>query len=114
MASAGLPGVRERAWVTAVVVVATFAVYGQVIGHEFVDYDDLQVIVWNENLRPHSPADALARAFGTTLNANWIPLTTLSLQLDHALWGLRPGATLLANVALHATASAALFLALAR
>ncbi|HZO09361.1 MAG TPA: hypothetical protein VFC77_08285, partial [Myxococcota bacterium] len=81
---------RERAVVAALLVVATFAVYGQVLGHEFVDYDDLQVIVWNENLRPASPADALARAFATTLNANWIPLTTLSLQLDRALWGARP------------------------
>ena len=100
--------------VAALLVVATFAVYGQVLGHEFVDYDDLQVIVWNENLRPASPADALARAFATTLNANWIPLTTLSLQLDRALWGARPGPTLLANAALHAAAAVALFLALAR
>ena len=98
----------------ALLVVATFAVYGQVIGHEFVDYDDLQVIVWNENLRPHSLADAFARAFGSTFYANWIPVTTLSLQLDRALWGERPAGVLLGNAALHAAASAVLFLALAR
>jgi tetratricopeptide (TPR) repeat protein len=94
--------------------VATLAVYLPVRGHEFVDYDDLQVIVWNENLRPASLREAFALAFGTTLNANWIPLTTLSLQLDRALWSERPAGTLLGNVALHAAAAVAFFLALAR
>src|SRR5262245_24721010 len=53
-------------------------------------------------------------AFGTTLNANWIPLTTLSLQLDRALFGGRPAGTLLGNAALHAAAAVVLFAALAR
>jgi len=104
----------QGAAVAAALVVATLAVYLPVRGHEFVDYDDLQVIVWNENLRPHSLREALRLAFGTTLNANWIPLTTLSLQLDRALFGDRPAGTLLANAALHAAAAVALFLALAR
>jgi tetratricopeptide (TPR) repeat protein len=106
--------VRQRAFLAALLVAATFAVYGRVLGHDFVDYDDLQVIVWNENLRPGSPAEALALAFGTTLNANWIPLTTLSLQIDRALWGGSATGTLLGNVALHAAAAVALFFALAR
>ncbi len=105
---------RKRAAVAAGLVVATFAVYLQVRGHEFVDYDDLQVIVWNANLRAESPREALTKAFGTTLNANWIPLTTLSLQLDRALWGERAAGFLLGNVALHAAAAVALFLALVR
>ena len=104
----------KRAAVAAGLVVATFAVYLQVRGHDFVDYDDLQVIVWNENLRPESAGEAVALAFGTTLNANWIPLTTLSLQLDRALWGERAAGFLLGNVALHAAAAVALFFALVR
>ncbi len=100
--------------VAAGLVVATFAVYLQVLGHDFVDYDDLQVIVWNENLRPDSAREAVTLAFGTTLNANWIPLTTLSLQLDRALWGERAAGFLLGNVALHAATALALFFALLR
>jgi Flp pilus assembly protein TadD len=105
---------RQRAAVAAGLVVATFAVYLRVLGHDFVDYDDLQVIVWNENLRPGSLREAVTLAFGTTLNANWIPLTTLSLQLDRALFGERAAGFLLVNAALHAAAAVALFLALAR
>jgi tetratricopeptide (TPR) repeat protein len=104
----------QRAAIAALLVATTFAVYAQVRRHAFVDYDDLQVIVWNENLRPASPGDAVAKAFGTTLNANWIPLTTLSLQLDRALYGERPAGYLLGNAALHAAAAVAFFLALAR
>jgi tetratricopeptide (TPR) repeat protein len=104
----------KRAAVAAGLVVATFAVYLQVRGHDFVDLDDLQVIVWNENLRPESLGEALTLAFGTTLNANWIPLTTLSLQLDRALWGERAAGFLLGNVALHAATAVALFFALLR
>jgi Flp pilus assembly protein TadD len=104
----------KRSAVALGLVVATFAVYERVRGHEFVDYDDLQVIVWNQNLRPESLGQAVALAFGTTLNANWIPLTTLSLQLDRALWGERAAGTLLGNVALHAAAAVALFFALLR
>ncbi len=105
---------RQRTLFAALLVAATFAVYGRVRGHDFVDYDDLQVIVWNENLQPGSPGEALALAFGTTLNANWIPLTTLSLQIDRALWGERAAGVLLGNAALHAAAAVALLLALAR
>jgi Flp pilus assembly protein TadD len=104
----------KRAAVAAGLVVATFAVYLQVRGHDYVDYDDLQVIVWNQNLRPESLGEAIALAFGTTLNANWIPLTTLSLQLDRALWGEGAAGTLLGNTALHAAAAVALFFALFR
>jgi len=104
----------KRAAVAAGLVVATFAVYLRVRGHDFVDLDDLQVIVWNENLRPEAVGRALALAFGTTLNANWIPLTTLSLQLDRALWGERAAGFLLGNVALHAATAVVLFFALLR
>ena len=65
-------------------------------------------------LRATGPIDAVERAFTSTLNANWIPLTVLSLQASYAAHGLEPAGYLLANVALHATGVLLLFLALAR
>ena len=83
-------------------------------GHDFVDWDDPVGILDNPALRATGPIDAVERAFTSTLNANWIPLTVLSLQASYAAHGLEPAGYLLANVALHATAVLLLFLALAR
>ena len=82
--------------------------------HEFVDWDDPAGILENPALRATGPLDALERAFTSTLNANWIPLTVLSLQASYAAHGLEPAGYLYANVALHAVAVLLLFLALAR
>jgi len=92
----------------------TCAVYAQVGGHDFVDWDDPVGILDNPALRATGPIDALERAFTSTLNANWIPLTVLSLQASYAAHGLAPAGYLLANVALHAIGALLLFLALSR
>ena len=92
----------------------TCAVYAQVGGHDFVDWDDPVGILDNPALRATGPIDAVERAFTSTLNANWIPLTVLSLQASYAAHGLAPAGYLLANVALHAIGALLLFLALSR
>jgi len=95
-------------------VAATWAVYGQAAEHAFVDWDDPVGILRNPALAASGPADAVVKAFTSTLNANWIPLTVLSLQVNHALHGLEPAGYLLGNVALHTASALILFLALAR
>ena len=92
----------------------TCAVYAQVGGHAFVDWDDPVGILDNPALRATGPVDAVVRAFTSTLNANWIPLTVLSLQANYAVHGLEPAGYLFANLALHAAGVLLLFLALAR
>ena len=51
-------------------------------------------------------------AFTTFTQANWHPLTWLSLQLDASIWGDKPFGFHLVNVVLHAANAALLFLAL--
>jgi len=95
-------------------IAATFAIYGRVAGHDFVDLDDRIVIAQNPLvLEGVTPASVL-RAFREPAEANWVPLTWISLQLGYALHGLAPAGFLLTNVALHALASVLLFLALLR
>ena len=60
-----------------------------------------------------TPASVL-RAFREPAEANWVPLTWISLQLGYTLHGLAPAGFLLTNVALHALASVLLFFALLR
>ena len=88
-----------------------FAIYAQVRHHEFVDYDDYITILHYDALEVYSISEAV-RVAVTPYHANWIPLTTLSLALDRWLYGSDPRGYLLTNVALHALASALLFLAL--
>jgi len=116
----GSAGLRKRQLlslrgaISLALVAATFAVYGRVAGHDFVDLDDRIVIVENPLvLEGLTPASVL-RTFREPAEANWVPLTWISLQLGYSLHGLAPAGFLLGNVALHALASVLLFLALLR
>jgi len=57
-------------------------------------------------------ADSIHWAFTSFAQANWHPLTWLSYLLDVSLFGFSPGVFHATNVALHAAATAVLFLAL--
>ncbi len=94
-------------------VALTFAVFSGVRDHEFVDYDD-HFITQNPDLKQGLDADTLVRAFTTSYSANWIPLTWISLHLNHAVHGMEPAGFLLTNAALQALAAVLLFLALSR
>lgn len=98
-----------RLLVGAGLLVAVAAVYAQVNGHGFVRYDDAEAISANPGLRLGLSLRGLAWAFQTTLVANWIPLTVVSLLADSQLHGLEPRWMLLENAALHALASVLLF-----
>jgi tetratricopeptide (TPR) repeat protein len=105
---------RLRVAIAFALIAATFAVYGRVAGHAFVDLDDRIVIVENPLVLDGATPASLLRAFLEPAEANWVPLTWISLQLGYALHGLAPAGFLLTNVALHALASVLLFFALLR
>lgn len=94
----------------------TTAAYWEVADLPFVDYDDYVYITANAELRSGLDADAIRRAFTTTygLRSNWIPLTALSFQLDHELYGLEAAGYHLTNLALHIASSLLLLLVLLR
>jgi tetratricopeptide (TPR) repeat protein len=79
-----------------------------------VSYDDPEYVVENPSLHAGLSGDTLARAFTQPLSYNWIPLTSLSLQLDHALFGFEPAGYHLVNLALHLASSLLLFAILLR
>jgi tetratricopeptide (TPR) repeat protein len=86
-------------------------VYFQVIEHDFVSYDDQMYLA---RLQAELGAESIWRAFTQPFQVNWIPLTWISLLVDHALYGDEPAGFLLTNVALHALATVLLYLAFAR
>jgi tetratricopeptide (TPR) repeat protein len=91
---------------------ATLGVYGQVAGHDFINFDDSDYVFDNPHVLGGLSWSNGAWAFRTTHAANWHPLTWLSLQLDAQCFGTGPRGFHLTNVALHLANTLLLFLVL--
>ena len=93
---------------------ATLAVYGQVIGHQFIYFDD-DLYIWNNPMVSGGlRLKGMAWAFTTFHSANWHPLTWLSHMLDSQVFGLNAGGHLFVNALIHTANSLLLFLFLKR
>jgi len=80
--------------------VITAIVFSVVRHNEFVDLDDAAYIIDNR-LIDHFNMDTVFWAFTAVHEANWHPLTMLSLAVDRQLWGLLPLGFHLTNLAFH-------------
>jgi Flp pilus assembly protein TadD len=101
-------------WIALALAVATIAVYGQVIGHQFIYFDDDLYIWSNPMVAGGLTLKGITWAFTTFHAANWHPLTWLSHMLDSQVFGLNPGAHLFVNVLIHVTNTLLLFFFLKR
>jgi hypothetical protein len=100
----------RRDWtIIAILVVITFAIFGPVTSHAFLNFDDGQFIYENAHVLNGDVGWAL-----TSAEIGWYPLTWLSHMLDVKLWGLNAGMHLLTGAVLHAISAILLFLALQR
>ncbi|MBI4556433.1 MAG: tetratricopeptide repeat protein [Candidatus Hydrogenedentes bacterium] len=100
---AAVAGIRARKifWIGVLVATATVAVYLQVLGHTFVNYDDPVYILDNPYVAQGLSLSSLKWAFTTSYAANWHPLTWLSLFVDASIFGIRPAPFLFTNLLLH-------------
>lgn len=97
-----------------VLALVTVVPYVQVRQHDFVNYADDLYITGNTTVQTGLTAESVRWALTATDAASWHPVTWWSHMLDVQLYGLRPVGHHLTNVALHALATALLFLVLAR
>jgi len=89
-------------------VAATFAVYGQILGHQFIpNWDDSLYVTDNPHIQAIS-WDNIRTVFSSYYVGNYAPLQMLSYMLDYALWGEWAGGFLLTNLLIH-TANGLLF-----
>jgi tetratricopeptide (TPR) repeat protein len=101
---------HERCLATALVLAAgTLGLYARSCANQFVNYDDLGYVTQNANVQAGLTWASVRWAFQSTEQANWHPLTWLSLQLDYQLTGLEPWAFHLSNVLLHVANTVILF-----
>jgi hypothetical protein len=96
------------------VALLTLAVYGQVLWHDFVNYDDPPFVLANPYIRSGVTLDAIRWAFTSSYESNWIPLTWISHMLDVQLFGMDPAGHHLVNVLFHVANAVLLFLFLKR
>lgn len=90
----------------------TWLVFGQTLGHEFVNYDDDDYVVKNAQVSRGLTLDGISWAFTHVHSSNWHPLTWISHMLDCQIYGLNPGGHHLSNVLLHAATAILLFFVL--
>jgi tetratricopeptide (TPR) repeat protein len=101
-------------WVCLLLVTLVFAVFGQDVRHEFVNFDDEDYFSSNPHILAGLTGNSITWAFQIGYAANWHPLTWLSLMLDAQLFGSGPSGPHLTNVVLHAANVVLLFLLLRR
>ncbi|HET9299675.1 MAG TPA: hypothetical protein VFO11_06990, partial [Candidatus Polarisedimenticolaceae bacterium] len=89
--------------------VATTAVFARSLTCGFVGYDDPGYVLENPRVLGGLSWDGLRWAFTTTRQANWHPLTWLSLMADATMGGTNPAVFHTTNVLLHVLASILLF-----
>ena len=94
--------------------VITFAVFGQTLHHEFINFDDNLYVYENPAVTRGLNLKGVEWAFTHRVCANWHPLTTMSHMLDCRLYGLKAGGHHLTSVLLHTATAILLFLVLRR
>jgi Tfp pilus assembly protein PilF len=80
-------------------------VFGQVLTHDFVNYDDQEYVYENPRIRAGLTKDGVLQAFTQGHAMNWHPLTTLSHMLDCQLFGVKARWPHAINVLLHTATS---------
>ena len=114
--SIALRKTTRRQWLTAGIciclAVLTWAVFGQTLRHDFVNYDDPRYVYQNTRITSGFNIAGIAWAFTHVHSENWHPLTTITHMLDCSLYGLKAGGHHFSNVLFHTIAVVLLFLAL--
>jgi len=107
---------RHRCWQAPVISILlatmTFAVFGQTLRFDFVNYDDDLYVYDNPVVARGLTLDGFRWALTFGEIGHWHPLTWLSHMLDCQIYGLHAGGHHLTNVLLHTTATILLFLVL--
>lgn len=85
-------------------------VYGNVVTFGFVDFDDLQFVIANAEIKKGFTQETIKWAFTTTYASNyWMPVSWFSHILDWSLFGSNAGGHHFTNVLFHAANTLLLF-----
>lgn len=88
--------------VIVLLAISVLGLYLQVTSHEFVSYDDNVYIYENAAVQSGLSWNSIVWAFTTGTQANWHPLTWLSIIVDYELFGLNAGMHHFMSALIHA------------
>lgn len=103
------PTLRRDLAAVVALLAAVMAVFWQVRGFDFVNFDDPEYVTGNPDVAGGLDAHGVTWAFTRFHAGHWHPLTWLSHMVDVTLWGMNPGAHHLMNLLLFVVASVLLF-----
>lgn len=108
------PTSRTDVLIAAALAILTLAIYGQVLTHQFINFDD-DLYLWdNPTVIEGLTFKGLGWAFTTFQAANWHPVTWISHMIDCQIFGLRAGGHLFVSALIHITNTLLLFFFLNR
>ncbi len=100
----------QKPWVISILLVLlTLIPYAQMLGQNFVNYDDDLFITRNPHINHGLTRDAVNWAFGFQSASQYHPLTTLSHALDCEVFGLNPIGPKAVNLTLHLATTVLIF-----
>ena len=108
------PQKRVVAGVCVVLAIVCIAVYGQMLSHSFLTYDDTMCVTENLAVQAGLSWANLAWAFTNNIGTYMLPITWMSHMIDCDLYGLRPWGHHLTNLIFHIVNSILLFLVFAK
>ena len=100
--------------IAALLALSVMAVYWQVRNHEFVTFDDNIYVYENKMVLSGLNWSSIIWAFTTGTQANWHPLTWLSIMVDYELFGVNAGWHHLMSAVIHAVNTVMLFVVFKR
>jgi len=93
-------------------ILLVLAIYGQTIGHDFVNFDDQLYVTENPIIQQGITGEGLKYAATAVCDENWHPMTILAHMVDCQLYGTWAGGHHLTCLLLHALGAVLLFLLL--
>jgi len=101
----------HQGWlVSAVLWMATLALFWPVAHFEFIDFDDPTYVTDNAMVQQGLTAESVRWGLTASVCANWHPLTLYSHMLDCQLYGLNAGKHHITNLLFHAVNGVLVFL----
>ena len=100
---------RTLAVIYLTLTILIWIVFGQTLGHPFVEYDDQSYVYANPEITAGLTGHGVVTAFFGVHARNWHPLTTISHMLDCQLFGLNPAGHHFSSVLFHTVAALLLF-----
>ena len=93
--------IPKEVWLSLLLVFAVLVIFWQVLGFEFVNYDDDRYVTRNPMVQQGLTLTSVKWAFSSTHAEFWHPVTWLSHMLDIQIFGLNPGGHHFSNLLLH-------------